>query len=314
MIEFTDVSRSYASKVAVDGLSFQVRPGELFALLGPNGAGKTTSLKMLVGLLRSDQGMIRVCGHDIVAETRAAARHLGYVPDQPFLYDKLSGREFLQFTGEMRGLDAESIGRRIDRESQRFRLGGFLDNLAETYSHGMKQRVVFASALLHDPAVLVIDEPMVGLDPRSVRLVKDLLRRHANAGRTVLMSTHTLSVAEEIADRIGILHRGKLHFLGTVAELREALSSHDASLEALFLTMTEDLGQDWEMAAEQATALAAVAADQFDAGTAEDAADALPDTPTETRPDIDVDPREPRDPRERREEEATHSAQPRDRT
>ena len=240
MIEFREVTRSYSGKTAVDGLTLTVRPGELFALLGPNGAGKTTTLKMLVGLLRPDYGTIRVCGHDVVSKTREAARHLGYVPDQPYLYDKLSGREFLQFTGEMRGMTAETIAGRITREAARFRLDAFLDSLAETYSHGMKQRVVFSSALLHDPDVLVIDEPMVGLDPRSVRLVKDLLRRYAEAGRTVLMSTHTLAVAEEIADRIGIVHHGRLHFLGTVGELRAALSSHDASLEALFLSMTDE--------------------------------------------------------------------------
>jgi ABC-2 type transport system ATP-binding protein len=240
MISFVETTRSYDGKVAVDGLTLNVRSGELFALLGPNGAGKTTSIKLLVGLLRPDCGTIRVCSHDVVAEPRTAARHLGYVPDEPFLYEKLTGREFLEFSAEMRGIDRATIEARIQRESNRFRLAHFLDDLTETYSHGMKQRVVFASALLHDPDVLVIDEPMVGLDPRSVRLVKDLLRAHAAAGRTVFMSTHTLAVAEEIADRIGIFHRGRLHFLGTVDQLREVRCSHDASLEALFLELTEE--------------------------------------------------------------------------
>jgi ABC-2 type transport system ATP-binding protein len=163
MIEFMNVTRRYGSKVAVEALSLRVRPGELFALLGPNGAGKTTTIKILVGLLRPDAGTVRVCGHDVVAETRQAARAIGYVPDEPFLYDKLSGREFLEFAAEMRGLDRATVAARIARETRQFQLAGFLDDLIETYSHGMKQRVVFAAALLHDPAVLVIDEPIVGL-------------------------------------------------------------------------------------------------------------------------------------------------------
>ncbi len=240
MIHFADVTRSYDGKIAVDDLSLEVRAGELFALLGPNGAGKTTTLKLLVGLLRPDRGELQVCGHDLSRQPRDAARCIGYVPDQPFLYDKLTGREFLEFSAQMRGLDRAVTCRRIERESRRFRLASFLDDLSETYSHGMKQRVVFASALLHDPPVLVIDEPMIGLDPRSVRLVKDHLRELAAAGRTVFMSTHTLGVAEEISSRIGIIHRGRLHFLGTVGELRTVRRSHDASLEALFLSLTED--------------------------------------------------------------------------
>ncbi len=239
MIEFRNTARAYGSKVAVDGLTLAVWPGELFALLGPNGAGKTTAIKMLVGLLRPDSGTVWVCGHDVARHTRQAAWNLGYVPDQPFLYDKLSGREFLEFVAEMRGLGRPAVQQRIARETDRFRLADFLDDLIETYSHGMRQRLVFASALLHDPAVLVIDEPMVGLDPRSVRLVKDLLRSQAAAGMTIFMSTHTLAVAEEIAQRIGIVNDGRLHFMGTVSELQRELSSHHTSLEPLFLELTE---------------------------------------------------------------------------
>jgi len=239
MIEFDNVTRTFGRKLAVDGLTLAVRPGELFALLGPNGAGKTTTVKMLVGLLRPDSGAVRVCGHDLTRHTRQAARLLGYVSDEPFLYDKLSGREFLEFAAEMRGLDRSVVRARIARESENFDLAEFLDDLTETYSHGMRQRLVFASALLHDPAVLVLDEPMVGLDPRSARMVKDLLRLWAAGGTAVFMSTHTLAVAEEIADRIGILADGRLHFLGTVAELRAELSSRQASLESLFLELTE---------------------------------------------------------------------------
>ena len=239
MIKFQDITRTYGRKVAVDGLSLAVRSGELFALLGPNGAGKTTTIKMLVGLLRPNAGMVQVCGRDVVRHTREAARFLGYIPDEPFLYDKLSGREFLEFVAQMRGLDRSLTQSRIARETENFRMDDFLDDLTETYSHGMKQRLVFASALLHDPAVLVIDEPMVGLDPRSIRLVKDLLRMQAAAGTTVFLSTHTLAVAEEIADRIGILDGGRLHFLGTVAQLQQELSSRHTSLEPLFLELTD---------------------------------------------------------------------------
>ena len=238
MIRFDNVTRTYGRKVAVDRLTLRVGGGEIFALLGPNGAGKTTAMKMLVGLLRPTAGAVEVCGCDVAAQPRSAASFLGYVPEEPFLYDKLSGREFLEFAAELRGLDAADKQARIARECAAFDMADFLDNLVETYSHGMKQRLVFAAALLHDPTVLVVDEPMIGLDPRSVRAVKDLLRSCAAAGAAVFMSTHTLAVAEEIADRIGIVNEGRLHFLGTLSELRRELSSPDSSLEPLFLQMT----------------------------------------------------------------------------
>ncbi|HUT10694.1 MAG TPA: ABC transporter ATP-binding protein [Thermoguttaceae bacterium] len=239
MIQFDGVTRTYGRKVAVDQLTLTIRPGEVLALLGPNGAGKTTTIKLLVGLLRPSAGTVRVCDFDVGAQPRQAVRVLGYVPDEPYLYDKLSGREFLEFVAEMRGLDRPAVAASIARQCEYFDLKEFLDDLVETYSHGMKQRLVFASALLHDPPVLVVDEPMVGLDPRSMRIVKDLLRRRAAANKTVFMSTHTLAVAEEIADRIGIMNGGRLHFLGTVVELQEKLSSRQASLESLFLELTD---------------------------------------------------------------------------
>ncbi|MGA2032561.1 MAG: ABC transporter ATP-binding protein [Thermoguttaceae bacterium] len=239
MIEFDAVRRTFGRKVAVDGLSLTIGAGEIVALLGSNGAGKTTAIRMAVGLLRPDAGRVRVCGHDVVAATQEATRLIGYVPEEAFLYDKLTGREFLEFAAELRGLDRNLVRTRIARENDRFDLGEFLDELMETYSHGMKQRLVFASALLHDPRVLVLDEPMVGLDPRSVRVVKDLLRAEAGRGTAVLMSTHTLAVAEEIAHRIGIVDQGRLAFLGTLAQLRQELSSPQAALEPLFLELTE---------------------------------------------------------------------------
>lgn len=224
--------------MAVDDLSLSIPEGELFTILGPNGAGKTTAIKMLIGLLRPDSGTIRIGGCDVVDPSRRTARLVGYVPDQPFLYDKLSGREFLHFVGEMRGMSAKDIEDEIEILNEPFEFLDFLDHLTETYSHGMKQRVVFASALLHRPPVLVIDEPMVGLDPKSVRMVKNLLRSRVGNGTTVFMSTHTLAVAEEIADRIGILFNGRIRFLGDLESLREESRARHSSLEELFLELT----------------------------------------------------------------------------
>jgi ABC-2 type transport system ATP-binding protein len=238
MIEFDHITRSYSGKVAVDDLSLKVPPGEIFALLGANGAGKTTTIRLLTGLLRPDSGTIRVCGHDLDGDLRQALRCLGYVPDEPFLYDKLSGREFLEFTAQMRGLNRSSVEACIAQETRNFELADYLDDLIETYSHGMKQRLIFASALLHRPQVVIIDEPMVGLDPRSMRMVKDLLREQSAAGMIVFMSTHILAVAEEIADRIGVLDRGRLQFLGSIAQLRKELALPQTSLESLFLQLT----------------------------------------------------------------------------
>src|SRR5215467_9870522 len=238
MIEFDQVKRNYGSKTAVDRLTLSIQPGEMFALLGPNGAGKTTTIKMIVGLLRPTSGSVRICGYDVVRETRQANRCLGYVPDEPYLYEKLSGREFLQFIADLYGLGREESATRIAREIRNFSLAEFVDQMTESYSHGMKQRLVLAAALLHDPAVLVLDEPMVGLDPRSMRLVKDMLRERADAGMTIFMSTHTLGLAEEIADRIGIVDRGRLRFLGTVDQLRQQLAQEHTSLERMYLDLT----------------------------------------------------------------------------
>lgn len=242
MIEFQQVSRSYGDKVAVDNLDLRVAAGELYSLLGHNGAGKTTALKMLVGLIRPGSGVVRVGGHDVVSETREATALIGYVPDQPFLYDKLSGREVLQFIARMYGMDGRAAASAIEREVARFELAEFVDELTETYSHGMKQRTVFASALLHAPRVVVVDEPMVGLDPHSMRLVKDLLQWEASQGMCVLMSTHTLAAAEEISHRVGIMNQGRLLFDGTVGQLRERFGAQHQTLESMYLAMTERRG------------------------------------------------------------------------
>jgi ABC-2 type transport system ATP-binding protein len=238
MIEFDHVTRTYGPKPAVTDLSLSIPRGELFALLGPNGAGKTTTIKMLVGLLRPSRGAVRICGHDLVKQSRNAHLHTGYVPDEPTLYDKLTGREFLWFIADMFGMPRHLAEQKIGREVDHFELAEFADDLTESYSLGMKQRLVFAAALLHDPDVLVLDEPMVGLDPRSVRIVKDLLRAKTEEGMTVFMSTHTLVMAEEMADRVGIMVRGQLRFLGTVAELRQQMAVETMSLEHLYLELT----------------------------------------------------------------------------
>ena len=243
MIEISRVTRTYGKKVAVNDMSLTARSGEVLAFLGPNGAGKTTTIKMMVGLLQPTAGQISICGHDVVREHREAQAHVGYVPDQPHLYDKLSGRETLEFVASMYGAPKSKIAESIEQQIATFELSEFADQLTENYSHGMKQRTVFAAALVHRPKVLIVDEPMVGLDPRSMRLVKDLLRQQADAGSTVFMSTHTLAVAEEIADRVGIVDHGNLQFLGTIAELRAQLQQHDESLERLFLQLTSENGK-----------------------------------------------------------------------
>ena len=235
MIELRGVSKTFGSKRAVDQLDLHVRAGELFAFLGPNGAGKTTTIKMVCGLLRPSAGTVRVGGHP--ADSPQARQLIAYVPDQPYLYEKLTGREFLRFVVEMYGLDPKTSTRRIGELIDIFEMNDYVDELSENYSHGMKQRVVFASALVHNPKVLIVDEPLVGLDPRSARIVKDLFVAQARSGVAVLMSTHLLSIAEELADTIGIVDRGRMLAHGTLAGLRDQVQMH-GPLEDLFLKLT----------------------------------------------------------------------------
>ena len=210
MVEIESVTRKYGTKYAVHELDLAIGTGELFAFLGPNGAGKTTTIKMMTGLLRPSSGMIRIDGQDVVKQAREAKARIGYVPDQPLLYDKLTGREFLQFLGGVRGIGEPNQTTAIETQIELFELQEFVDLMSEEYSHGMKQRLAFSAALLHDPQVLILDEPMVGLDPRGARLMKDVLRRRVESGRTIFMSTHTLSMAEELADRIGVIDQGPI--------------------------------------------------------------------------------------------------------
>ena len=241
MIELTNLRREYDQKVALHGLNLSVKTGEVFAFLGPNGAGKTTTIKIITGLLRPTSGSATVNGYNLATDGLKARALMSYVPDEPYLYDKLTAREFLRMMGDLYRMEPSHAEKRIDEMVERFELHEFLDNLTESYSHGMKQRTVIAAALLHEPKLLVVDEPMVGLDPKSARTVKDTLKQLSREnGVTIFMSTHTLSVAEEVADRIGILRQGKLVALGTFEEIKQAHTQGNGKdrLEDLFLDLT----------------------------------------------------------------------------
>jgi ABC-2 type transport system ATP-binding protein len=245
MIDLHKVSKSYGTKTAVDELTLRVEAGELFAFLGPNGAGKTTTIKLMCGLLFPTSGTIRIGGFDLQTDGDRARQMISYVPDQPYLYEKLTGREFLQFIADMYSLPRHQGSERIEEMIDLFSLGDFVDDLTERYSHGMRQRTVFAAALLHRPQVLIVDEPTVGLDPRSVRLLKNLLRQEVERGATVFLSTHSLDIAQELADRIGIVEHGRLISCGNLATLRQQ-AALDGSLEDVFLKITEEASTNGE--------------------------------------------------------------------
>jgi ABC-2 type transport system ATP-binding protein len=242
MIQLDRVTKRYGTKVAVHDLSLDVAAGELFAFLGPNGAGKTTTIKMMVGLLRPTAGRVAIGGFDLERDGDRARQLLSYVPDLPFLYEKLTGREFLHFIADMYGLPPAEGRARVAAVIEQFGLKEFVDDLTERYSHGMRQRAVFASALVHDPRVLIVDEPTVGLDPKSVRQLKDVLRRLADRGTTVFLSSHSLDVVQELADRIGIVSHGRMIGCGSLDTLR-GQASLDGSLEEVFLRLTEEEAQ-----------------------------------------------------------------------
>jgi ABC-2 type transport system ATP-binding protein len=232
------VTKKYGSFVAVKGLDLSVQPGEVFGFLGPNGAGKTTTIRMVAGILEPTAGSIRIGGDSLHDAPGAAKRRIGYIPDRPFLYEKLSGAEFLRFVAALWGKDGSDVEERIDRFLELFSLTPWKDELLESYSHGMRQKLLISSALLHDPELIVVDEPMVGLDPRSARLLKDLLRSFVARGGTVFLSTHTLEVAEVVCDRIGIIADGELIALGSMEELRAQADAGGAHLEEIFLKVT----------------------------------------------------------------------------
>jgi len=243
MIELTNLSKRYGRFTAVDGINLTIPRGELHGLLGPNGAGKTTTMRMIAGILQPTAGSIRISGIDLRDDPMAAKSRLGFIPDRPFVYDKLTGAEFLRFVAGLYGQDGPAIERRSEELLELFELLPWKDELTESYSHGMRQKLIISSALLHKPEVIVVDEPMVGLDPKSARLLKDLLREFANRGGTVLMSTHTLEIAEAMCDRIAIVHSGRVVAAGTMDELRSQTSVGDATLEELFLKLTGGLSE-----------------------------------------------------------------------
>ncbi|MCX7918907.1 MAG: ABC transporter ATP-binding protein [bacterium] len=239
MIEIKNLTKKFDRVTAVSNLNLSIAKGELFGFLGPNGAGKTTTIKIMTGLLRPTFGTVTIGGFDIQRDAIAAKKLIGYVPDDPFIYDKLTGREFLRFIGGLFSLDTRTVTSKIQYWLDFFELNQTADQLTESYSHGMKQKLVTSAALLHDPQVLIIDEPIVGLDPRSTKKLKDLLKELAKNGTTVFLSTHILTVAEELCDRVGIIHQGTLIATGSIPELKQiAKETSDTSLEAIFLKLT----------------------------------------------------------------------------
>jgi ABC-2 type transport system ATP-binding protein len=238
VITLTGLTKRYGSFTAVDGIDLEVPKGELFGFLGPNGAGKTTTFRMIAGIILPTAGRIQIGGVDLVRQPLIAKRRLGYIPDRPFVYDKITGAEFLRFVAALYDAQDASLERRIDELLDLFELTAWKNELTESYSHGMRQKLIIASALVHRPEVIVVDEPMVGLDPKGARLLKDLFRQYVNRGGTILMSTHTLEVAEGMCDRIAIMQAGRILARGTMADLREQTESSGASLEDMFLRLT----------------------------------------------------------------------------
>ncbi|OGO31677.1 MAG: ABC transporter [Chloroflexi bacterium RBG_16_54_18] len=237
LIETEQLTKSYGAKSAVEAVSFQVHSGEIFGFLGPNGAGKTTTIKMIVGLLKPTTGAARVGGYDVQAQPIQAKSITGYVPDEPNLYAKLTGRELLRFVGNLYRMDRKQVDRRSEELLRLFDLLQAADDTIDSYSHGMQQKTSLAAALMHDPKVLVLDEPTVGLDPRSSRLIKDILKQMAERGSAVFLSTHILEIAERMCDRIGIINQGRLIAVGSMDDLRR-MSQGVTSLEDIFLNLT----------------------------------------------------------------------------
>jgi ABC-2 type transport system ATP-binding protein len=239
LLRLEGLRKQYGSFTAVRGLDLEVRAGEVFGFLGPNGAGKTTTIRMVSGVLEPTAGRVLLDGHDLHREPEAAKRLLGYIPDRPYLYEKLSGGEFLRFVAGLWGRSGPEVESRADRLLELFSLSQWKDELIESYSHGMRQKLLISSALLHQPRLIIVDEPMVGLDPRSAKILKDLFRAFADEGGTVFLSTHTLEVAEALCDRIAIISHGEIIAQGTMSELRDAAEGDDsAHLEEIFLRVT----------------------------------------------------------------------------
>ena len=238
MIELQSLTKRYGSFTAVDSLDLVVPRGELFGFLGPNGAGKTTTLRMIAGILRPTAGRVKIGGIDVNANPMAAKAALGYIADRPFIYDKLTGAVFLRFVAGIYGQLGETIEHRGRERLTLFELDQLRDELVESYSNGMRQKLIISSAFIHKPDVIVVDEPMVGLDPKAARILKDLFSEYTRRGHTIMMSTHTLEVAESMCDRIGIIQEGRIRALGTMDELRASSASGTEGLEQIFLKLT----------------------------------------------------------------------------
>jgi len=240
MIELKDLTKRYSDIMAVDNINLLIPKGEIFGFIGPNGAGKTTTINMMGGILAPTSGTVAICGIDMEVHPEKAKSKIGFIPDRPYLYEKLTGMEFLRFTADLYGVDEDAFIRKSREKLEMFSLTDWSDELIESYSHGMKQRLIMAAALLHDPEVIIVDEPMVGLDPVAINMVKDLFRRLAKQGVTVFMSTHTLKVAEDVCDRIGVIHKGSLIAIGTTEELKRDAHDAEADLEQVFIRLTQE--------------------------------------------------------------------------
>jgi ABC-2 type transport system ATP-binding protein len=238
MIELSGLTKQYGDFVAVDGVDLLVPRGELFGFLGPNGAGKTTTLRMIAGILKPTSGAVRVAGVDMAADPIVAKSKLGFIPDRPFIYEKLTGAEFLRFVAGLYDQEGKEIEHRARELLALFDLEEWRDELVESYSHGMRQKLIISSAFVHRPEVIVVDEPMVGLDPKAARILKDLFREYTRRGHTIIFSTHTLEVAEALCDRLAIIVSGRIRAYGTMAELRHDLQEGERGLEEIFLRLT----------------------------------------------------------------------------
>src|SRR5262245_8165014 len=238
MIQVQDLVKKYGTFTAVDGVSLEVGEGEIHGFLGPNGAGKTTSIRVIAGLLKQTSGRVVINGHDLAQEPEAAKASLGFIPDRPFIYEKLTAGEFLRFHGGLYGMDGDGIGVRVGEMLDLFELRRWEGELVESFSHGMRQRLVMCAAFLHRPRAVLVDEPMVGLDPRGARLIKQVFRHMSEHGVAILMSTHTLEVAQEMCDRISIINKGRIIARGTVDELRDLAGSPGEQLTPVFLKLT----------------------------------------------------------------------------
>jgi ABC-2 type transport system ATP-binding protein len=241
MIQLVNLSKQYGKLAAVDQLDLTVPAGEIFGFLGPNGAGKTTTIRVMMGILKATSGQVLLDGHDVVTDAQNAKAIAGFIPDRPFIYEKLSGGEFLQFVGKLHRIEPQKLEQRIAELLAHMELSAWKDELVESYSHGMKQRLVVCAALIHEPRILIIDEPMVGMDPRGARTLKDLFSTLAKNGVTIFLSTHSISVAEEICHRIGIIQKGRLVACGTMAELHRQAAGTHGNLESVFLDLTREL-------------------------------------------------------------------------